>query len=426
MRFSLLGLWLIALPLFAAEPVSFTNDREGTSFYDSSSDKRAMAKALKQIDQTQISGAFDEVVRSLDEKKLCAYDLNDSFVQKLKAINPKFTEFDGAVVYLRSQNEIDDSVAKLLMQANKVVTTNLYLPKKQEELFLPTNKKVVEDSVALIAGFVKKNERNSCLDDAYRGLYGDILRTDKTLKSHHVEALLVEAYKLKKIDLDLYLKLERARTNELENSSFTLKAYYKKIKSLRIQFPLRDPNEKSNFVTGKVDKLKVSHRQKLLEGYSDIQIMLMANIIKKLRTRLDSPKAEILIYDRQSGVETIELDPMERFRLAIKLLRKEMSLLSLNSYFSGRSPDYLDLMTAAYEVGIIPASELEEVAGLQDIWNPKKTFWEKAQVWVRTLSSVATIAIPPPYGFIPALALVVIEMTAGKKNDKTDDPTVLF
>lgn len=425
MRLSLLGLWLIALPLFAAEPVSFTNDREGTSFYDSNSDKRAIAKALKQVDQSQISGAFDEVMRTQEENKLCSYDLNAALKEKLKAINPKFTEMEGAILYLRSENEIDDSVTKILVQANKVETTDLYLPKKQEELFLPTDKKVVDDSIAAIASFEKKN-KNSCFDDGYRTLYGDILKNDKSLKSYHVEALLVEAYKQKKIDINLYMRLERARTNELELASFTLKAYFKKIKSLRIQFPLRDPNEKSNFVTGKVDKLKVSHRQKLLEGYSDIQIMLMANVIKKLRTRLESPKAEILIYDRQNGVETIELEPMERFRLAIKLLRKEMSLLSLNTYFQGRSPDYLDLMTAAYEVGIIPASELEEVAGLQEIWNPKKTFWEKAQVWIRTLSSVATIAIPPPYGFIPALALVVIEMTAGKKNDKTDDPTVLF
>lgn len=426
MRLSLLGLWLIALPVLAAEPVNFANDREGASYYDSGSDKRSITRALKQVDETQITGAFDEVERSLEEKTLCAYDLNASLVQKLKAINPKFSEFDGAVLYLRSQNEIDDSVAKILMQANKTETTDLILPKKQEELFLPSNKKMVDDSVALIANFEKKNMKGSCFDDAYRSLYGDILRMDKDMKSYHLEALLVEAYQQKKIDINTYKRLERARVNELETSSFNLKAYVKKIKTLRTQYPLRDPEEKSNFVTGKVDKMKVSHRQKLLEGYSDIQIMLMAGVIKKLRTRLDSPKAEILIYDRSNGVETIDLDPMERFRLAIKLLRKEMSLLSLNTYFQGRTPDYLDLMTAAYEVGIIPASELEEVAGLQDIWNPKKTFWEKAQVWVRTLSSVASIALPPPYGFIPALALVVIEMTAGKKNDKTDDPTVIF
>jgi hypothetical protein len=105
-----------------------------------------------------------------------------------------------------------------------------------------------------------------------------------------------------------------------------------------------------------------------------------------------------------------------------------MALLSLNTYFSGRSPDYMDLMTSAYEVGFIPAVELETVAGLQDIWNPKKTFWEKADIWIRTFSAVASVALPPPYGFIPALAVVIIEMTTGKdkNNTNSEDPTVLF
>lgn len=425
MRFTLLGLWLLALPAFGAEGVNLRNDREGVSYYNSSSDKRAMNRALKQIDSTKILGAFDEVSQETEESKLCSFDINSSLEQKLKDIDSDFDEMEGAILYLRSQNEIDDVVTKQLLLAHNTISTSLRLPKNQEELRLP-NKEVTSKSLSLIGVFEKRFMKNACFDEAYRNLYGELLKNDKNLKSFHVEALLVEAFKARSLSYDLYIKLEKARVNELETSAFNLKTYYKKIKSLRTQFPLRDPNEKSNFVTQKSDGLKMSHRQRLLEGYTDLQIMMMGNVIKKLRTRLESPKAEILIYDRENGVETITLDPMERFRLAIKLLRKEMSLLALNTYFAGRTPDYMDLMTAAYETGIIPASELEEVAGLQEIWNPKKTFWDKASVWVRTLSSVATIAIPPPYGFIPALAVVVIEMTAGKKKDNTEDPTVLF
>jgi len=152
----------------------------------------------------------------------------------------------------------------------------------------------------------------------------------------------------------------------------------------------------------------------------------MGDVIKKLRTRLESPKVEILVYDRQNAIETIPLDPMERFRLAIKLLRKETTLLSTNTYFAGRVPDYMDLILSSYELGIIPASELEELSSIEEIWNPKRTFWQKADVWIRSLSSVATISLPPPFGFLPAMALVVIEMTAGKNSNNTNDPTVLF
>ena len=425
MRLTLLGLCLLALPALAAEPVEFRTDREGTSYYSGSSDRRAISRALKDVDASQIVSAFEEVERESEVNNLCSFDINKSLEQKLKGINPRFDQMEGAILYLRSQNEFDDSVTKILLSANKTTSTNLRLPKIREELRLPSNRKTVDDAVNVLSNFERKLERQ-CFDEAYKNLYGDILKYDKSLKAYHLEALFVEAFERRVISGETYLALEKARENELESSGLTLKVYYKKIESLRTQFPLRDADEKSDFVTGKDDDLKMSRRQRLLEGYSDLQIMLMANIIKKLRTRLEAEKAEILIYDRSNGIETITLDPMERFRLAIKLLRKETALLSLNTYFAGRTPDYMDLMTAAYEVGIIPASELAEVAGLEEIWNPKKTFWDKASVWIRTLSSVATIAIPPPYGFIPALAVVVIEMTAGKKKDNSEDPTVLF
>lgn len=426
MRFSILGLWLLATTVYAADPVSFRNDREGTSYYSSNSNKKAMAKALRDVDQTQIVGAFDEVLRNQEKSKLCSFDFNKSLLSKLKEINPKFTEYNGAIYHLRAENEIDDSVVKILTDAHNVLTTDPLLPKDPEKLFLPKKDKVLE-LLPVIASFEKKYLKVACFDEAYRNMYSDLIKADKALKSSHVEALLVKAYESKIINLETYLNLEKARLNELEMSGLSLKNYYQKVSNLRIQYPLRDSTEQSTFVTQKVDKMKISRRQRLLESYTDLQIILMGNVIKKLRTRLDSQKVEILIYDREQGIETLTLEPMERFRLAIKLLRKEMSLLSLNTYFAGRTPDYLDLMTAAYEVGIIPASELDELAGLQDIWNPKKTFWEKARVWVSTFSSIATIVIPPPYGFIPALAIVVIEATAGKKSDpNAEDPTSLF
>jgi hypothetical protein len=43
------------------------------------------------------------------------------------------------------------------------------------------------------------------------------------------------------------------------------------------------------------------------------------------------------------------------------------------------------------------------------------------------ITPAVPIPIPPPYGFIPALVLVVIEGTVvKKKNQNTDDPTSMF
>ncbi len=424
MRLGLLLSGFIAFSALAAGPVDFTNDREGASLYSGRSEKRAISKAIKEIDPHEIIQAFKGTEEELIPGKMCSFKVNEDLSQKLKRVNPKFNQLEGAILYLREQNEIDDSVTRMLLTSLKITQTNLYLPKNSEDLHLP-KENIVESALKSLENFEKKLETN-CLDEAYSMLFSELMKLDPKLKSFHFEALFVEAYEKSVISYETYLLLEKSRNNELEKIQLSLNNYFRKIRTLRTQFPLRDPLEKSNFVSTKAEKLKITRRQQLLENYSDLQIMMMANVIKKLRERLESPRAEILIYDRQNGVETITLEPMERFRLAIKLLRKEMALLSLNSYFAGRTPSYIDLMVSSYEVGIIPASELEEVASLEEIWNPKKTFWQKAQVWVRTLSSVATIAIPPPYGFIPALALVVIEMTAGKKEDNSNDPTVLF
>lgn len=426
LRFALLGLFILAQPVYAVQSVNLRNDREGESFYNGFSQKRDLNRALKQVDSTQMMAAFDDALRSENASKLCTFDINKTLKRNLQAINPKFDEMNGALYFLRSINEIDDMVVKLLMAAHTLTTTRISYAKDAKNLFLP-NHATTTELLKIISEFKTTFLKNECFDAAYRSMLSQLKKTDKMLKDSHFEALLYKAYKDRFIDQDTYSMLEKARENKLESNLISLKSYNQKITSLRARFPLRDPHEHSAFVTQKVEKMKVSRRQRLLENYSDLQIMIMGQVIKKLRSRLESPKVEILIYDREQASETILLEPMERFRLAIKLLRKEMSLISSNSIFEGRSPDYFDLMTAAYEIGIIPASELDELAGLQDIWNPKKTFWEKARVWVGAFSTIATIVIPPPYGFIPALVIIVIEATTGHKNDpNTEDPTSLF
>ena len=150
----------------------------------------------------------------------------------------------------------------------------------------------------------------------------------------------------------------------------------------------------------------------------------MGNVIKKLKERMDSNHIDILVYRRDEQLlETIPLDPMERYRFAVKILQKEMKELAKNSYFSGKSASYTDLIAAAYETGIVTAVEIDEVAKIEEIWNPKKTFFEKSWTWIKMFGNVATILIPPPFGFIPSIAIVAIE-AATKKPEKDEGHTL--
>ena len=410
--------------LEASGPVVFKNDREAKTYYSSPSDLKASQKASKDMESPILLSTFEEALSDSVPENICSFDLLNTYERNLKKINPSFNELEGALIHNRSFNAYDDTVTRILLMSQKVRSHRLTLPAPEELTIIP-NTKPFQDAVKIISGFNKK-ERDLCLDEEYRNLSKEIINLDKSIKPFHFKTLFHEAYQKKLISLQTYTFLEGAREHDLLSLNLTLKSYLKKINNLRLQYPLKDADEKSSFVTQEAPKFSLSRRQHLLSQYTDLQIIIMGDVIKKLRTRLESPKAEILVYDRQNAIETIPLDPMERFRLAIKLLRKETTLLSTNTYFAGRVPDYMDLILSSYELGIIPASELEELSSIEEIWNPKRTFWQKADVWIRSLSSVATISLPQPFGFLPAMALVVIEMTAGKNSNNTNDPTVLF
>ena len=403
---------------------SFRNVREGKSYYSKNSHERAVKKTVKKISKEEIAEIYKDVFKK-QSSKLCAYTINDEIKKELDARSLK-VDMEGVILALRETNEIDDVAAKILLTANEVKTTSLY-EKTEEELIIPSESEKTKKQIDLIGTFEKRFAKDTCFDEAYRNFYTELLKVDKKTKSYQLEVLNYMALKSNRISPELYESLEQARLNELEQGGLTLSSYQQKLKTLRIQYPLRDVKERSDFVGTKVKKMKSSRRQKLFESYTDLQIIMMGNVIKKLRNRLEYDAVEIQGFKKGELQETIPLEPMERFRFAIRALRKEMVMLSTNSYFNGRSPDYIDLMVASYEIGIIPASELEAVASLEEIWNPKKTFWDKAGIWIKTFSSVATIIIPPPYGFIPALVIVVIEATQKKKKDpNTIDPSSMF
>lgn len=423
MRWSLLMLSLFSFGVMAGEAPTLRNVREGKSYYSKRSDEHLKKRALKRLSLEETSRLFSAVLKT--QKQLCAYDLNQDLQRALRerAIE---VNYKGFLYLVRETQEIDDVALGILLKAHEVKTSPLY-DKDEEDIIPPDVSKTNESILKLISAFENRFLKGKCFDEAFRNFYQEVLKLDKNLKSYQLESLLHQARRQGMIGEELFTSLEQARIHDLQSPALSLASYLQKLKTLRTQYPLRDEKEQSDFVSGKLKKLKMSRRQKLFESYSDLQIILMGNIIKTLRADLESPKIEILVYDQAQVRRTIELEPMERFRFAIKSLRKEMARLSLNTYFNGRSPDYVDLMVASYELGIIPASELEAIASLEEIWSPKRTFWDKAGIWIRTFSSVATIVIPPPYGFIPALAIVVIEATVGKKRDtNANDPTVLF
>lgn len=415
----IISFFLQSMPIGASETLEFSNDREGVSLYDTKSSKKKISSVLKKVKASHIIDSYKFALSEQTPKNVCAYNLNETFVKKLGIKRVSKAQYEGAIYYLREQNLFDDVVTQILLNAYNTSQRTIYSSDREDFRSLPGNRAQRESLFELMKEFTSKYLGQNCYDDAYRLFYGDMNKIIP-LSQRQLKDLFIEANERRIISDEVYSLLERARLSELHYKTVTLRDYHRKIRNLRVQYPLPFENEYSDFVTKKNGN-NLTHRQQILAQYSDLQIILMGNLIKKLRTRLESDRIEIWVYDQDGEVEIIPLDPMERFRFALKILRKEMSQLALHSQFNGRVPSYMDLIASSFELGLIAGSELNELGGLEEIWNPKKTWWDKAAFWVRTFGSVATIMIPPPYGFVPVLALVAIEATMGDQDNGIDD-----
>ncbi len=417
MRHLVLGLWFVAT-LSAANAHPLLNDREATSYVLGSRTERELDNLGATKDAFE--PVYKEVLEGL-KGEACAFTLNNAWTAKMVEFPQFRNDRELFIKALRQSGLIDDMVLRLMLQAHYVqkdINTKL-----SDELQMPTGEVPVD--MRPMKEFSQKRARGKCLHETVRELLSAYRQGDKNFTPKMLRAKINVALKQKYLTARAHEEIVEALFDDMPSWNVSLADYVQKRNFLRTQFPLPDATERSEFVTDRAGKEKVSHRQKLYLTYTPIQITLMGDVIKKLKERLESPRIEILVYDLDEEVrETLTLDPMERFRFAIRILRKEMKLLSTNTYFAGRRPSYTDLMTSAYERGLVTAMELDEVAKLEEIWNPTKTFWEKASTWVRMFGSVLAVVIPPPYGFIPSLAIVGIE--AVTKQPAQDDQDSLF
>ncbi len=389
------------------------NDREGEPRLISRTDLRELqrwnpsADALRPIFEGALPGANSEV---------CAFTFNTSLHRGSQALPGYQGRRPLLIKAMRQAGLIDDVVMGILLKADEAVRgVNSRLA---DDEVRPAD---AQDALAPFSRYQSRRARGACLDENFRQLLGDFRNRRATTTPSDVLGWAGQAERQGLISPRALAELRAAVRAGVGEWRLTLKDYVDKKNFLRRQFPLAR-NERSNFVATKPARQNVTHRQRLFDVYSGMQIAIMADVIRSFRAHLDSPRIEITVYDGADQViETVSLDPMERFRFAIRYMRKEMRELSVNSYMDGLTPSYTDLMAAAYEVGVVTARELDEVAALEEIWNPRQTFAQKAMVWGRLFAGALSVALPPPYGFIPSLALVAIQAVMAEQPDDTTD-----
>jgi hypothetical protein len=385
----------------------FQNDREGLSSYlpRHNLDKKVI-NWKKNIGIGKAKEIFFQSLQEFNQGSICGYSLVSLIDAKASMLK---IDSKDLFLLLRYENLIDDVVLNTLLKNLQALK---YKVRIAEDITIP----LLENNQILAFEEVEKNKRR-CIDENFK-IWKNKLSREKT---YSLESLIYAAYHNKIISNSTFHKMYQAEAIKLDEDYVPLRDYISKKQRLRERFPI-NPNEIHNLTNKKIPQKRIGYRTRLYQKYDFIQIVLLANVIQKLKDQLNSSKVKISVFD-QSGenvIQEIELTEMERFRFAIKYLQKEMIEFA-NNPLVNTVPEFLDLVVAAYEIGIVTTEEVAAIAGLEELWNPKKTFYEKYAAIIRLTGSVGTLLIPPPYGFIVALGLIAIEATA-KKSEKITSP----
>lgn len=349
----------------------------------------------------------EELLKNImTDKKInrCATSVISTIEKSLNLNNTQ--EVEKAVLGLRLNDSIDDIAADLLIRASKIkkpiahpIAKNDLTPEEEEKAMAVFSTKASE----------LKN-KSACIEDTYRALVFKLgqesIKFRKELKT--LNKLALEKDIISEIE---FKKIEKMRAGKVHEWPLTLSAYGHSLEILAKNFPNRVKESSPLITDDSIGKFgnKKSLRRSLHEKFNSTQIMLLANVVRDLKKRLEAKDITINITYVEQQTEIINLAPMEKFRFILKLLRKELATLNNSSLLNGNRANYIDIISASYEVGYISADEIAVLASLEDIWNPKKTTKEKVMVWAKRFGSVASVLLPPPFGFVSVLAIMLID-----------------
>lgn len=390
----------------------FTNLREGDSRFIGKEEKARVNAMYEKHGKVNLQ----RKIRNLFQTKkyaTCASEV----VRKLSWLEMEKEGIASLAMAARDLEIIDDIVLDIILKRNKVQYKGSF-PAMQ------TGNVKAEEIEEDYKKFRDRLKDGVCAEDAFGALASSMYKLGYD-KNGKFKATNKVAFKKGFIDRDEFEMVESFRRAKVHYWKLTLRTYSRKVRSLRRQIERYDAEE-SPFVTKMNKKAKGSLRQFIFENYSYMQILMMGNVIEKMRKRLDSTDISIIIRYDEDEDEVIPLEPTERFRFVLKLLRKEMAQLNQTNLFDGRRAPYMAIIAAGYEIGIVPAIELEELASLEEIWNPKTTRLERIMSWAQMFGGVASVVIPGPFAFLPVLAVMVVDGLTQQPKPESDQDISLF
>lgn len=340
------------------------------------------------------------------------------------------SDYNQFLIYLRASNLIDDIFYKIIKDSTKIVriierTTGQY---SSAPMNLYTRKNEDVDIEKLYQSFkAAPNETESCTLGELQRIYRSLNAKNKGDRDRQMKRLNFIAYYEEMISLETFNKLEILRDEKALEWPINMITYLNTILKAKDKMATVIETEATNkFTTTYASRrLKLTQRDRLYALYSPTQMILLAEIIQRTAKRLDARRVDLnfqLTDDPEGERDIYVLSPMEKYRISINMLKKEMAEAMRSENFAGIPIEYEDLVSAAYETGYIKSDELDPIIKFEEIWNPKEKKWKTYANFAFSLVGTASFYLPPPWNIIGAIGLVVLQSkTINKKKEADPD-----
>lgn len=334
------------------------------------------------------------------------------------------------ISYMRKEGLIDDVLYKLLRESASI--RNDFRSNSQQNPSRPFNLYTRQTAGFDFAKFyapVKQwpDDVRRCSFDTYFNMVKTLTWKNSKDLDYQMQRLNYIAKLNGTIDLATYNKLETIRQYKVIDWPVFFKRYADIVNNAKDKLTkIKETSTSNKFTVEYVSrKEKITNRSNLYATYNSTQVMMMAQIIEKTAKRMDSRRVTLnwqYTDDPNGETEVYIFSPMEQYRAAIRMLRRDMAEVMRSDAFRGTGFEYSHLIAAAYETGFIKSEELEHVLKFEDFWNPKTPKWKAYSDFAFGLAGSASFYLPPPWNIVGAIAIVLTQAKVdGEPEPDPDD-----
>jgi hypothetical protein len=434
----LILLCILAFDSYSFDENIFSNNKEIASRILRKRNLSQMEKWLKQISPPdEIKTKAEEIFKSAltimqKDQQYCDLGFAELLINIAKdnLLLENTSDFRNFLYFSRRENIIDDLLLKKLIGTSHIIDglQKREAPISNQPLSIDEEKNLRQlDLEKLFRNFRSwPDEKLACSVDSYLELTSAIPWKRKNELNRKLQNLHYLALEKKIITENVFRNLEIFRRAGVYKWGYGLGKYIGIMTRAKDKFV---PKKPETFSELKLPKKNPKSRKALIDRgglyqkFSSTQIIMLANIIQVTAKRIDAHYVAINFQYRNSQQvtdEVVVLSPMERYRLAIKMLRKDFADILNSENFKSIQIDYSDLVSAAFETGVIRSEDIEIISQFEDFWNPQVPKWKAYLDFTFSLLGNTTFYLPPPLNIIGALALVITQSELNKKSNRPD------